>query len=941
MLVGLATGETVRSELDWFLRRDGSMFPVSYVSAPVAMTQGRGAVVAFADIEDRRRAQQVLREHDAVLVEQQASLRRVAAIVAEGTASAEVFAVIARESAQLLGITGVHIWRYERDGTGTVMGAWSEQSDPFQPGTSWPFETPSVAAFVQQMKAGRPVRLDNSAEVAGTLADAVRESGIRSAIGVPIVVGGEIWGMITGGSVGPEVLPDDIEDRLADFTELVATAIANAESRAGLSRLAEEQAALRRVATVVARGASQREVFAAIAEEVGQVLGAEYIRIMRYEDDNSAVVVASAGANEDIMRVGSRVPLGGEDTATRVFRTRKPARIDDYRNASGAIAQSTRSMGARGVVATPVIVEGRLWGAMGAGTAREEPLPPETESRLGQFTELMATAIANTESHAKADRLAVEQAGLRRVATLVAKGAPSAELFAKVVEEVANVLDEVECLLVRDEGDGTASVAACRGAGFEAGFPVGMRLPVDGDGVTASVLRTGEPWRTKDYSAATGTMAERAHDHGIRSGVGCPIRVGGRIWGVIGVARSDGAVLPPETETRITQFSDLVATAIANAAARTEVERLAEEQAALRRVATLVAEGASATTVFDAVAAEMEGLLDADAVGLSRYEGGGEITVVAHRGAGAERVPPGSRVSHEGQNIAAIVRRTEQPARIEHYEEAHGALAEGGRTAGIRAAAGAPIVVDGRLWGTITVRWVDEEPSPADTEERMVQFAELLGTAIANADSRDQLRASRARLLTEGDEARRRVVRDLHDGAQQRQVHTIVTLKLAQRALGAKDPDAESLVDEALEHAQQGQSELRELAHGILPSVLTHGGLKPAVDTLVARLDLPVEVDAAAERLPAAIEASAYFIVAEALTNVVKHAHAKHAAVTARVEAGTLRVQVRDDGIGGARADGGGLVGLADRLAVLDGQLRVESPADGGTLVAADIPVPG
>jgi signal transduction histidine kinase len=239
------------------------------------------------------------------------------------------------------------------------------------------------------------------------------------------------------------------------------------------------------------------------------------------------------------------------------------------------------------------------------------------------------------------------------------------------------------------------------------------------------------------------------------------------------------------------------------------------------------------------------------------------------------------------------------------------------------------------------VRWVDEEPSPADTEERMVQFAELLGTAIANADSRDQLRASRARLLTEGDEARRRVVRDLHDGAQQRQVHTIVTLKLAQRALGAKDPDAESLVAEALENAQQGQSELRELAHGILPSVLTHGGLKPAVDTLVARLALPVEVDAAAERLPAAIEASAYFIVAEALTNVVKHAHAKHAAVTARVEDGVLRVQVRDDGIGGARPDGSGLLGLADRLAVLDGQLRVESPADGGTLVAADIPVPG
>jgi signal transduction histidine kinase len=275
------------------------------------------------------------------------------------------------------------------------------------------------------------------------------------------------------------------------------------------------------------------------------------------------------------------------------------------------------------------------------------------------------------------------------------------------------------------------------------------------------------------------------------------------------------------------------------------------------------------------------------------------------------------------------------------HEDAHGAPAERGRTAGIRA-----MVPQSRQSTTIgastaRVRWVDKEPSPADAEERRVQFAQLLGTAIANADGRDQLKASRVRLLTEGDEARRRVVRDLHDGAQQRQVHTIITLKLALRALRAKDPDAESLVAEALDQAQQGHAELRELAHGILPSALTRGGLRAAVDSLVARLDLPVEVEAAAERLPAAIEASAYFIVAEALTNVVKHAHAKHAAVTARVEDGTLRVQVRDDGIGGARPDGSGLLGLADRLAVLDGQLRVESPADGGTLVLADIPALG
>jgi signal transduction histidine kinase len=475
---------------------------------------------------------------------------------------------------------------------------------------------------------------------------------------------------------------------------------------------------------------------------------------------------------------------------------------------------------------------------------------------------------------------------------------------------------------------------------MSAGFPVGTRLPVDGDGVTASVFRNGGPCRIDDYSPATGTIAQRAHEQGIGSAVGCPIRVRGRIWGVIGVARYEAEAFPPDTETRMTQFSELVATAIANAAARAEVERLAEEQAALRRVATLVAEGASATAVFDAVAAEMEALLDADQLALGRYQPGAEVTIVAYRGPSARRVPRGTRMSLDGDSVMATIRRTEQPARVEFAEQARGAIGEFARSIGVHISVGAPIVVDGRLWGAVQASWIGEEPPPADTEERMAHFAQLLDTAIANADSRDQLRASRARLLTAGDEARRRVVRDLHDGAQQRQVAAIMTLKLAQQALRDKDADAESLVGEALEYAQQGHAELRELAQGILPAALMHGGVKAGVDTVVARLDLPVHVDVPAERFPAEIEASAYFIVAEALTNVVKHAHAEHATVTARVKDGTLRVQVRDDGIGGARPDGSGLLGLADRLAALDGQLRVESPADGGTLVAADIPVP-
>jgi signal transduction histidine kinase len=191
------------------------------------------------------------------------------------------------------------------------------------------------------------------------------------------------------------------------------------------------------------------------------------------------------------------------------------------------------------------------------------------------------------------------------------------------------------------------------------------------------------------------------------------------------------------------------------------------------------------------------------------------------------------------------------------------------------------------------------------------------------------------------DEERRRVVRDLHDGAQQRLVHTIFTLKLAHGALQNEEAELPALLTAALEHAEQATDELRELAHGILPGALTHGGLRAAVGTLASRMPVPVEIDVSVGRLPATIEATAYFVVAEALTNVAKHADAAHAAVTARIEDGTLRVEVRDDGRGGARPDGSGLLGLADRLAVLHGQLRVESPVDGGTLVAADIPLSG
>ena len=710
-------------------------------------------------------------------------------------------------------------------------------------------------------------------------------------------------------------------------------------AEAEVKRLADEQAALRRVATLVARDASQAELFTVIAEECAQLFGTEDIGMVRYEGDHHQVVVASSGTFKVAFPTGSRHLLGGDNAASLVFRTGRPVRIDDYARASGPIADAIRPVGLRCAVATPITVEGRLWGAMITATSGEEPLPLETESRLGQFTELMATAIANSEARAQTDRLTEEQAALRRVATLVAKEAPLGDVFASVGEELTNVLGDVDCSLFRDEGDGTASAVALSGAGMSAGVRVGTRLTVDGDGVIASVLREGRPCRTDDDSPPAGAVIQRGRERRIRSAVGCPVVVRGRVWGAMGAASYRAEAFPPEMETRIGQFADLVATAIANADARAEVERLADEQAALRRVATLVAQGASPAELFDAVAAEMEGVLDADGVTVSRYEPDGQVTVLAHRGIDAWKVPPGSRWKHEGENVTSNVQRTGRPARMETYTGTHGAIGELVEKLGVQAAVGAPVVVEGRLWGVIIANWRGKEPPPAGTEERMAQFAQLLDTAVANADSRDQLTASRARLVTEADEARRRVVRDLHDGAQQRLVQAMLALKLAQRALDDGDGEAASLVGEAFEHAKRGNAELRELAHGLLPSALSHGGLRAGIDAVAARLDVAVHVKVPANRFPPEIERSAYFIVAEALTNVVKHAHAERAEVKASVEGAMLRVEVRDDGLGGADPDGHGLLGLRDRATALGGRLDVESPDRGGTVVTARLPL--
>jgi signal transduction histidine kinase len=558
------------------------------------------------------------------------------------------------------------------------------------------------------------------------------------------------------------------------------------------------------------------------------------------------------------------------------------------------------------------------------------------------MTALVGAVASHTSRRAIASEgarglLADEQAALRRVATLVAQGVPPSELFSAVAQEVGALFTADLAGMVRYESDDTLTVAAAWDS-VGGHIEVDGRWPLDGGDLAPTILRTGRSAGIDDYEGVPGRIAAFVREQlGVTSSVGSPIVVEGRLWGALMVHSKTGP-LPADAEARLANFTDLVATAMANAQARAEVQRLADEQAALRRVATLVARESPPAQVFAAVAEELGRVLHVEHTKVFRYEPDATATIVADWGERDDAFPPGTRLTVEGDNLTALVLQTGEPARIDDYANVSGSIGAHARRLRMRSAVGAPIVVEGRVWGAMIAASLRAETLPADAESRIEEFTDLVATAISNVEARSDLAASRARIVVAADGVRRRVVRDLHDGAQQRLIHAAFVL---QAALDCDDvaPDVRALVEQGLMHARSATRELRELAHGIHPAILTNRGLAAAVEGLADRVPLPVEVDIPDERYPTPVEATAYFVVAEALTNVAKHAHATRAVVKARVKDGTLAVRVRDDGKGGARPDGSGLVGLADRLAALDGQLRLESPADGGTLVAATIPL--
>jgi signal transduction histidine kinase len=843
------------------------------------------------------------------------ALRRVATLVARGVPSAEIFSAVSVEVSRLFGSDISAIVRFERDGTATAMGVHGR---PHTLGARFQLEPGSAR-----------------------MPDVLRTLGIHSGVASPIVVHGDPWGALVAATAGSESLLEDPETRIAGFAELVATSVSNAEARENLHRIADEQAALRRVAMLIAEDAPASELFRAVTREVGVLLGADISGMARFEGD-AAVTTATWAVDGKDPPIPGPWQMDPGDPAGAIADARRVVRWDDWTQVPGPAAAFAREeLGVRSTVGAPIVVQGQSWGVLAVHSKQPTPLPADTESRLQQFSDLVATAIGSAEARTEVAKLANEHAALRRVATLVARAPASEELFPTVAREVATVLDAPGVLVERFETDGAVTVGVAYDVdltGAETSFGVGTRMARDPGSLSAQVFETRRTARV-DYSRLPGTIGDAARAAGLGSGVAGPILVDGELWGQMCVFSRAGTVLPVGTEDRLHDFIELVATAIANYEARAGLSTLADEQAALRRVAMLVAEDAPPDELFRTVTNEVGTLLAADFSGLARFEEGTVVPLAVWAAKGQHPPVPDRWPMQPGDPVTAIA-EARQAVRWDDWSQVPGPIAAFIREElGARSTVGTPIVVEGRLWGALAVH--SKHPLPQDSESRIERFSELVATAIANTDSRAELAASRKRIVAASDQARRRIERDLHDGTQQR----LVSLGLAIRAAEANVPPEQSGLRSELSRIASGlgsaAAELQEISRGIHPAILAQGGLATALRTLARRATIPVKLQVTTgARLPEPIEVAAYYVASEALANTAKHAQASRIDISLERRDTGLLLEIRDDGVGGADLNGGsGLLGLNDRVEALGGSIRIQSQPGNGTSITVELPL--
>lgn len=523
-----------------------------------------------------------------------------------------------------------------------------------------------------------------------------------------------------------------------------------------------------------------------------------------------------------------------------------------------------------------------------------------------------------------------EQAALRRIATLVAAGTTEADVAAAVSSEIGGLFDAQAASVVRWEGDTIRVIGRWR-ADPELSPSPGDVLSYGGDTLAARVVETAAPARVDSAADLRTKFArQRWTELGFEASIGAPIMVDGTVWGVVSAFRSQpGDTFAEGDEHRLGDFSALVAQAIVNAGAREETTALVAEQSSLRQIATLVAAGRPSAVVFDAVTAEAATLFGAANVLLLQWEGvRDEVRVTAAHGAAPALYHP----DPDGPTLRVL----------ETGAASHGA--ESSTELGPHDVIAAPVIANGLLFGVLTAARPRDEPFPAGAEIRLRSFADLAAQAIANERAQAELRASRARIVQTADDARRRLERNLHDGAQQRLLSVSLALRLVEQMLRSESSTAHDVLHEASSELGEAMRELRELARGLHPALLSTHGLGPALETVCARAPFPVDISGVPtdRPLPGPVEAAIYYVISESLANAAKHAVAASATVTLSCTADEVTAEIADDGIGGATFDAGsGLRGLVDRVEALGGELVVSSPQGSGTLVRATLPLSG
>ena len=615
-----------------------------------------------------------------------------------------------------------------------------------------------------------------------------------------------------------------------------------------------------------------------------------------WEGDSIPVAMFAATSRSVMLAPGQGMP--GE-----VWQTRRPAWIADAETHPRPLprARAAAQAGLRSAFAFPIRRAGKVLGVMEFFAAL--PLAPDEQllatmsslgSQIGQFAE-----------RCRAER-SVHESEARKTAILNAA---------------------FDCIITMDGSGNIVEVNAATEStfGYRAEEMVGREL--------AEIMIPPGPLR-EDHRRGL----QRYMDTGAGRIVGHPVE--------LTAMRADGSTFP--VELAVTRpdlpgpplFCGYVRDVTERRRAELAVQGLAEEQAALRRVATAVAAEVEPERLFGLVAEEVGRALGARVGNILRFNGDGTALTMGVWSDGADTIPVGTTLVLDGDTIASRVWRTGRPARYDTLDGMTGTLAETLRGLGITAAVGAPVSFGGTLWGVVVIS-SHGVPFPPEAEFRVADFADLAAQAIANAQAREELAASRMRIVEASDAERRRLERNLHDGAQQRLVATTLTVRMAARRVTA-DPALRAMLDGAGDELGRALEELRELARGLHPAVLSDHGLRAAIEAVADVAPLPVAVDVPLDqRLPETVEAAAYFVVCEALTNVAKYARASEARVHVGRTDHSAQVEVVDDGVGGADERGGsGLRGLADRVEALGGRLVVSSPVGAGTAVRAELPVP-